>query len=97
MSQIHLGSRLKPEPAPFFFGLIGEGRAGRLRCSCDWGDRALQECNLSTRLARCLQEKQASVPGSGAGFFLFALLLQTRHKAKNSSSFSTKSLLLQAD
>ena len=79
-----------------FLGLIAESRAGRLRCLCDWGDRALQECNLSTQLARRLQEKQTPVPGSGAGFFLFGLPLQTRSQAKNSSFFSTQSLLLQA-
>ena len=31
-------------------------------CTHDWGDKALQECNLSTQFVRCLQEKQT--PGS---------------------------------
>ena len=35
-----------------------------------WGDRALQECNLSTQLVRCLQVTQAPVPPCGIGFFL---------------------------
>ena len=38
----------------------------------DWGDRALQECNLSTQLVRRLQVKQAPIPRCGVGFLLFA-------------------------
>jgi hypothetical protein len=57
-------------------------------CTHDWGDKALQECNLSTQFVRCLQEKQT--PGSAlAGSGLFSMLLQTRSKAKNSSSLSS--------
>ena len=50
---------------------------------CDRGDRALQECNLSTRLVRRLQVTQAPILRLWDRDFV--LLLQTRPKAKNSS------------
>ena len=49
---------------------------------CDRGDRALQECNLSTRLVRRLQVTQAPILRLRDRDFV--LLLQTRSKAKNS-------------
>ncbi len=63
----------------------------RLDYSYDWGGRALQECNLSSQFVRRLQEKQTPVPRAVGSVFLSALLLQTRHKAKNSFSVSMQS------
>jgi hypothetical protein len=58
---------------------------------CGRGDRALQECNLSTRLVRRLQVTQAPILRLWDRDFV--LVLQTRPKAKNSWFISTKSLI----
>jgi len=54
---------------------------------CGWGDRALQECNLSTQSARALQQALPRPIPQGMGRLAFssAILLQSRHNAKNSS------------
>lgn len=62
---------------------------------CDWGDKALQECNLSTQLVRRLQEKRTPVPRCGIGFLFWDASANTA-QAKNSSLFSTQSLLAQS-
>ena len=49
------------------FGLAPPG-LGLIERICGWGDRALQECNLSTQCVRRLQVTQAPVPPCGIGF-----------------------------
>src|SRR6266478_5800871 len=66
-----------------------------LNCSCGWGDRALQECNLSTqRQARALQE---ACPDSSrkrrAGFSVHALCNHgTMRKTHRSSPLFSKAV-----
>ena len=56
------------------------------------GDRALQECNLSTQFVRRLQVTQAPVPRCGIGFLLWSCSCKHGPKRKTHGSFLTKSL-----
>jgi len=50
----------------------------------DWGDRTLQECNLSTQFVRRFAGNASPDLAVRDRVFSLALLLQTRSKAKNS-------------
>src|ERR1051326_2057114 len=70
--------------------MLGSGllQIFRANSSCDWGDRALQECNLSTQLA--VDCSRASSPAWDFSrpvfyFFFVRMPLQTTANAINSS------------
>lgn len=71
--------------------LISASRSDLVKGFCRRGDRALQECNPSTRFARRLQVTQAPVPRCGIGFF--PCFCKHGPKRKTHRSFSTKSRL----
>ena len=72
---------------------ISVSRFDLIKRFCDWGDRALQECNLSTQFVRCLQVTQAPVPRCGIGFLLCLAPANTVQSEKLMVHLSTKSLI----